>query len=87
LAVIFGEDLFWRQREILLGQNFFARPKLCLSQLAWLHTTGLTNAFDSIWHSALFHQLIALDFPLSFPRLYLFFSKWQMSRNNFLCFW
>jgi len=32
--------------------------------LVWLHTIDLSNAFDSIWHSALFHQLIVLDFPL-----------------------
>jgi len=34
--------------------------------LVWSYTTDLSNAFDSIWHSALFHQVIALDFPLSF---------------------
>jgi len=34
--------------------------------LVWLYTIDLSNAFDSIWHLAVFHQLIALDFPLSF---------------------
>jgi len=69
LAVIFGEDLFLRYGEIVFWQIFYARPKLFLfpaAMLALLHTTDLSNAFDSIWHSALFHQLIALDFPLSY---------------------
>jgi len=69
LAVIFGEDFFWRHGEIVFGQVFFARPKLFLSppaMLVWLHTTDLSNAFNPIWHSAFFHQLIALNFPLSF---------------------
>jgi len=34
--------------------------------LAWLQTLDLSNAFDLIWYSAFFHQLIALDFPRSF---------------------
>jgi len=77
------KNFFWRQGETY-SDNFFARSKLFLSpagvmaMLAWLHTTELSIAFDSIWHSALIHQLIALDFPLSFVvYIYSFLSdRW-----------
>jgi len=41
--------------------------------LVWSYTTDLSNAFDSIWHSALFHQVIALDFPHFFVVYKCFF--------------
>jgi len=46
--------------------------------LVWSYTTNLFNAFNSIWHSALFHQLIALDFLLSFVIYIHFFlsDRW-----------
>jgi len=41
--------------------------------LIWSYTTDLSNAFYSIWHSGLFRQLIALDFPVYFVAYNCFF--------------
>jgi len=50
-----------------LGKDFkrkkFQTAKF--SVLVWEYTTDLSSGFDSIWYTALFHQLIALDYPLS----------------------
>jgi len=55
--------------------------------LIWLHNTDLFNAFNSIWYSALLHQLIALDFPLSFFIYICSFLSDRWAKILFLCCW
>jgi len=69
LAVIFGEGLFLETRRIGTRANFFSSAPNCFCFLrpcchGYIPLTS-SNAFDSIWHSALFHQLIALNFLFS----------------------
>jgi len=52
--------------------------------LVWSYTTGLSNAFDSILGSALFHQLIALDFPLSVVVYEYFFGVTDEQKSLFM---
>jgi len=56
------------------------KQKNSKTTLFWhgIHTTDLSNAFNSIWNSALFLQLITLDFPLSLCCLYplLLSDRW-----------
>jgi len=81
-----GKTFFLETQRYRIRAIFSARPKLFFpptAVLAWLHTTDLSNAFDSIWHSALFCQLIVLGLSLSFVVYICSFLSDRWSRNNF----
>jgi len=59
--ILVGQQFFFSQ--FILGRILKEKIPDC-TVLAWLHTTDLSNTFGT--HAALFHQLIALDFPISF---------------------